>query len=307
MAFQFPYRAIICGEEHIVKSWQGRKLITSGGNYSIGHIYGDSTIHNHRLLEITMIRSDGNDGWLLNDKPLSFLAELPMGLRFQTIENDENLRVRKDQIQAVAWFDLAGNSPKVTELLDEIKTFWKTSAVPLAASDEEPSIQKALEQLSRSLLNITKYRELFSTWSKPVWLTEFRPAAPQKRILAKEKKLLAVTTELEQTKKLLHKAEAVANDTLKEALSKWMRFDPPRMSADVKARIEKAVKIYTTEPKKRSLAKIAAEFKVTRKTVSEWFKKFTVETGFPVVTHYRHESVMSQFQSAYETDENEDQ
>ena len=83
MAFQFPYRAIICGEEHIVKSWQGRKLITSGGNYLIGHIYGDSTIHNHRLLEIAMIRSDGNDGWLVNDKPLLFLEKLPIGLRFQ--------------------------------------------------------------------------------------------------------------------------------------------------------------------------------------------------------------------------------
>ena len=41
----------------------------------------------------------------------------------------------------------------------------------------------------------------------------------------------------------------------------------------------------------RSLAKIAAAFKVSRKTVSLWLGKFRDETGFQVVTHSRHVSV----------------
>ncbi len=73
-----------------------------------------------------------------------------------------------------------------------------------------------------------------------------------------------------------------------------MRFDPPRMSADTKARIEKAVKLYITNPEKRSLKKIADEFGVSRKTVSVWFKQFTAETGYPVVTHRHHISVREQ-------------
>ena len=52
-----------------------------------------------------------------------------------------------------------------------------------------------------------------------------------------------------------------------------------------------AVKMYMNEPEKRSLAKIAKEFGVSRTAVSKWFKLFTKETGFPVITFQRHESV----------------
>jgi hypothetical protein len=306
MNVQFPYRAIICGEEHIVNSWRGRKLITDKGNYLVNHIYSKWQIENHRLLEIATIRSDGNSGWLVNDKPLAFLKKLSMGARLHLIPNDENLRVHKDKICAVAWFDTAGNSPKVTEILDEIKTFWEKSSLALIKNTEEPSVSKVLEVFGNGLLDLFKYKELFPTWSNQVWLKEFRLSNQKKVISADEKRLVAVTTELEKTKKRLSEAEIVANLTLKEALSNWMRFEPPNMSADTKARIEKAVRLYLTEPEKRSLAKIAAEFKVTRKTVSDWFKKFTHETRFRVVTYTRHESVKMQLQSAaLETDEDE--
>lgn len=126
-------------------------------------------------------------------------------------------------------------------------------------------------------------------WNTPVLLKSFRPLPPHVNT--------KVAAELEETKEKLRKAEEVAGDTLQEALSKWMRFDPPGMSADTKARIEKAVKIYATADGKHSLAKVATEFNVSRKTVSGWFKRFSEETGFPVVTHYRHESVGRHLQS----------
>jgi hypothetical protein len=292
--FQLPYRAIICGEEHIVNGWQGRKLVTKKGRYFVGHIYGNWQIENHRILEVALIQSDGKGGWLVNGKPLSFLDSLPMSERLLAIPGDENLRVYKDKICAVAWFDLAGNSAKVTDLLDEVIKFWNRASLPPIKSDEEPSVAKLFYTLTHSLHNISNYRELCATWSKPVWLTEFRHAAQKIPISSQQKQIVSISTELLDTKAQLSKAKAIANGNLKEALSKWMRFDPPRMSADTKARIEKAVKLYLTDPEKRSLKKIGDEFGVSRKTVSVWFKQFAAETGYPVVTHRHHISVREQ-------------
>lgn len=96
---------------------------------------------------------------------------------------------------------------------------------------------------------------------------------------------------LEATRAQLQMARETAARTLKKALEKWYRFDPPGMKANTKARIEKAVRLYLTDPVKHSLAEVAREFGVSRKTVSVWFKEFTQYTGFPVVTYKRHESV----------------
>lgn len=97
--------------------------------------------------------------------------------------------------------------------------------------------------------------------------------------------------ELHLTKDRLSKAKDAAQLTLEEALKKWLRFQPKNMGTNTAARIEKAVKMYTTDPNMRSEAKIAKEFSVTKKTVSVWFKRFEDETGFSVVRHRRHESV----------------
>jgi hypothetical protein len=294
MSVRFPYRAVICGEEHIVTRWQGRKLLTNKGSFLVRHIYGDWKIQSHRFLEVALIQSDGNGGWLLNGKALALLESMPMGQRLMDISSDENLRVYKDKICAVAWLDKAGNWTKVTELLDDIINFWDKASLPPVESDEEPSMAKLLNTFTHSIYNLSKYRELFAAWSKPVWLTEFRHAAQKIPISLQQKRLAEVATELHETKAKLRKTEAAAQDTLKEALSKWMGFDPPRMSAGTKARIEKAVKLYVTEPEKRSLKKISEVFGVSRKTVSVWFKQFTAETGYPVVSHHRHISVREQ-------------
>ncbi|MBI2928381.1 MAG: helix-turn-helix transcriptional regulator [Verrucomicrobia bacterium] len=111
---------------------------------------------------------------------------------------------------------------------------------------------------------------------------------------------LRTEVELHQTKATLAKAEEAASLTLREAVEKWNRLDLPGTAADTRARIKEAVAIYCANPDKRSLAKIANEFHVSRTTVSRWFKRFTKATGCPVVQHVRHESVKARLRAEAE-------
>jgi len=294
MNVQYPYRVVICGEEHIVKGWRGRELLTDKGSFFVGHIYGNWQIQTCRIFEVAMLQSDGKGGWLVNGKSFSSIKSLPMGARMGDIPNNENLRVYKGKICAVAWFQTQ-NSSSVTELLDLILKFWKLTPQPSDGDKyKDKDWQVLLTDFAVAFNELSTYQRVFAAWGGPAWLTEFRPTGQKIPLTPEEKTLAKVTAELGKNKARLRKAESVARDTLKKALLKWMRFDPPGMSADTKARIEKAVKMYVTDSEKHSLAKIAAEFHVTRTTVSKWFAKFSAETGFRVVTFQRHESVAAQ-------------
>jgi hypothetical protein len=206
--------------------------------------------------------------------------------------------VYKDEICAAVWIQ-ADDVRDITHLLDRLFGTWKTVSQP-------EQVKKYLSpngQLIGGLDNVFSTFTIFKGWGKPIWLTEFRRTGgviaertPEQIELAK------ATAELEQKNTELRKAKAAANDTLKEALSKWLRFEPVGTSADTKARIEKAVKMYLTDPDKCSLKKIADQFRVSRTTVSKWFAKFTKETGYPVVTFERHESVAAQSDTYSEPD-----
>jgi AraC-like DNA-binding protein len=330
VSVHFPYRAVICGEEHIVKGWRGRKLVTDKGRFSVRHLYGDWQIQAYRLFEVALIQPAGNDDWLLNGKPLSLLKSLPMGARLAAISGDETLRVHKAKVCAVAWIQTSASSA-VTQLLDAVLESWKQAAQPRGDSqgpleavnesvlEEETDrdrllIQRWREQCEKgnlflkpleAIANVLVFQSLSAGWSKPIWLTEFRSAGKKASLSPEQRKFAKLTQELEAEREQRRKAETAAGDTLGEALSKWMRFEPLGMAAETRARIEKAVKLYVTEPDKHSLAKIAAEFKVSRKTVSGWFKTFTRETGHPVVTHRRHESVREHLQADSEQEEEE--
>ena len=79
---QMPYRAMILGEEHIVKGWRGRRLVTNKGGFYVRHIYGNNwPIENVRLLEVATIQSDGQNSWLLNGYTLTDLENQPNKLR----------------------------------------------------------------------------------------------------------------------------------------------------------------------------------------------------------------------------------
>lgn len=306
MIVQYPYRAVIRGEEHIVQGWRGRKLLTNKGSYLVGHLYGEWRIQDCRLLEVALIQPGPEGGWLLNGQPLASLSSLAGGLRLDGIPYDETLRVYKDRICAVAWIQ-AARPLNVTKSLDSVLKSWKRASLPAANSAERPRLLRENEwsELAGSLSRIAFDATFFKEW-RMIWLTEFRATGHARPITPEEKKLARLSQELAQEKERRRKAEAAASDTLQEALSKWMKFDPPGMSPATKARIEKAVKIYVTDPDKRSLAKIAAEFKVTRKTVSVWFKTFEKETGYRVVRHVQHVSVRAQFEAASSETEDDD-
>ena len=103
---QYPYRAVICGEEHIVKSWRSGNLITDKGEFVFSPLHGDDSIYSTRLLEIATLQRDRNGEWLLNGHGLGMLQRfLPGGNRFYDITGDEDLRVYKGEIHAVAWLD----------------------------------------------------------------------------------------------------------------------------------------------------------------------------------------------------------
>jgi len=97
-------------------------------------------------------------------------------------------------------------------------------------------------------------------------------------------------SDLAATSEQLDKAQKAAGLTLAEALSKWMRLSVPGRKAETVAKIKEAVARYVADPDSRSLAKVAKDFGVSRKTVSIWFKVFTEATGFLVVRHKHHES-----------------
>jgi ribosomal protein L9 len=237
-------------------------------------------------------------GWLVNGKSLSSIESLPAGTRLTHIPDDENLRVHRKKICAAAWLQTQ-DSENVTQLLDLVLKFWKLASQPVDDSKySKDDLQSSFREMGRAFHELGIYQRVFQPqWSRPVWLTEFRQAGQKIPLTPEEKNLAKTTAELAEKNAQLRKAESAARDNLQEALSKWMRFDPPRMSANTKARIEKAVKIYVTDPERRSLAKIATEFHVSRKTVSVWFEQFRKETGFRVVTFQRHESVRERMEA----------
>jgi hypothetical protein len=82
MSVKYPYRAVICGEEYIVKGWRDGNLLTDKGEFvfsrllgkqvesewpgEIGRVPSNYPIHSATLLEVAMLQSDEKGGWLLN-------------------------------------------------------------------------------------------------------------------------------------------------------------------------------------------------------------------------------------------------
>lgn len=131
-------------------------------------------------------------------------------------------------------------------------------------------------------------------------LAFFRQATQQKDVAQLVDHTRQTEGALQETQAAMQKAQETASLTLEEALSQWMRLSVPGMKAETVAKIKEALARYVTDPDSRSLAKIATQFNVSRKTVSTWFATFTKATGFPVVRHKRHESVTAQLRAEIE-------
>jgi len=172
MSVQYPYRAVICGEEHIVKGWHGGNLLTDKGEFVFSQLYGDYPIQSARLVEVALLQLDENGEWLLNGHNLRMLQFLPEGNRLSDITSNEDLRVYKGEIRAVAWVQ-ANSAWNTTQLLDTILTFWKTASQP----DKIKEMFSPYQQIGVGLGNAISSFTLFKDWGKPIWLTKFYPVA----------------------------------------------------------------------------------------------------------------------------------
>jgi hypothetical protein len=184
MNVQYPNRAVICGEEHIVKGWRSGNLITDKGEFVFSLLHGDNSIYSARLLEIATLQRDRNGEWLLNGHNLNNLQFfLPGGNRFYDITGDEDLRVYKGEIHAVAWVQTDGEG-NITDLLDSILYFWKTAArdIKNAAyvySIKEDTKASAIAKLVSSLaVGLSSFGKSAQR-SNPIWLTKFHPVTQE--------------------------------------------------------------------------------------------------------------------------------
>jgi hypothetical protein len=172
MNVQYPYRAVICGEEHIVKGWRGINLLTDKGEFVFGLLHGDDGTYSTRVVEVALVQSDESGGWLFNGHKLDMLQFLPAGNRLFGITSDEELRVHKGEIHAAAWIQ-ANDAGNITELLDTILTFWKTASQP----DKIKEMFSPEQRIGVGLGNAISCFTVFKDWGKPIWLTKFHPVA----------------------------------------------------------------------------------------------------------------------------------
>jgi hypothetical protein len=161
---KFPYRAVICGKEHVVKNWNGENLLTDKGQFTFrplkknGKSYWPRT--ECRLLEVAILQPADTGEWLLNGHSLSLLQFHPSGKRLMGIAESEDLRLYKQEIRAVAWY-LAVSAGNQTAELDIVLDDWKKAAANTPINTEATQILSRLNSL------------LFMGWSGPVLLSAF--------------------------------------------------------------------------------------------------------------------------------------
>lgn len=195
MSVKYPYRAIICGEEHIVNGWRGENLLTDKGQFIFRRLQGEQVdsewqgevnrmpamipIQTQTLLEVARIRSDEHGGWLLNGRALSPLQNLPAGFRLNALANSEVLRVYKGEINAVVWVRAISTGNTALQL-DTVLADWKRALLYCQAyQTSAPSEISSLNVLMSGL-------NLFAGWSKPIWLTGFHQVGSVKNVRTDE-------------------------------------------------------------------------------------------------------------------------
>jgi hypothetical protein len=177
---KYPYRAVVCGEEHIIKGWNGDHLQTDRGEYAFQQLQGCDVesewpgeigrppVH-YRLsattiLEVGIFQLDDNGDFLLNGYKLKNLMNLESGSRLNDIMRSEILRVHKQEIHAIAWFQAISFGDKTLQL-DSVLADWKTVKREQNVAATIP--HKLPDKFSLSI---------FAGWSKPVWLKRFHQA-----------------------------------------------------------------------------------------------------------------------------------
>lgn len=169
-SIKYPYRAVILGEEHIVKGWSGENLFTDRGQFVFRPFAKNGRSNwppECRLLEVATVQPAGMGEWLLNGHRLSVLQFRSSGKRLLGVTQDEDLRIYKQEIRAVAWY-LAVSGGSQTAELDIVLDDWRRAEAKEAIKPDAGQILSRLNSL------------FFMGWSPPIWLTglESVPAQP---------------------------------------------------------------------------------------------------------------------------------
>ena len=201
MSVQYPYRAVIFGEEHTVQGWRGRNLVTDTGSFTVRHIYSpDWPIQDHQLVEVATVQADGKGGWLVNGYPLPhYLNRLCMSERFQNISTDETLKLHKIKIFAGAWFGIP-NSPETSRLVDLLMEFWH-GARQRIGNPKQGRLIAPMWDLP-TILDTRPCQLEKGGWSSPHWLSEFRPVEKKPRHPKKQIEDAAHLPQLQQAAKI---------------------------------------------------------------------------------------------------------
>jgi hypothetical protein len=171
-----PYRAVILGEDCIVKGWHGENLLTDKGEFVVQRLNNEQVdsesraarprslsrnfpIETVRILEMATIERGESGTWLLNGHPISSLQQLQSGIRLGGIFTSEVLRVYKEEIAGIAWIEVV-SAGSVSAELDTVLSDWR------AARDQEIRAKTPYSAQPHFL-------NLFAGWSRPVWLTKF--------------------------------------------------------------------------------------------------------------------------------------
>jgi hypothetical protein len=177
-----PYRAVICGEEHIIEGWHGGNLVTDKDEFVFSR-HDNYSVPSDRLLEVALLQLDQNGEWLLNGhnlRSLQSMTFLPASSRLHEITRGEVLRVHKREIHAVAWVQTK-SEVSVTNLLDTISNFWKMVSQPAKENANVSVWQEIGLHLGASL----SYMGIMAGLSEPIWLKEFYPIGAKNPNLAK--------------------------------------------------------------------------------------------------------------------------
>jgi hypothetical protein len=277
---QYPYRAVICGEEHIVQGWRSGNLLTDKDEFVFRRLYGkqvesewtgaipggvpsDYPIQSTTLLEVATLQSDGNGGWLLNGHNFGSLQFLPAGCRLNGITSSEVLRVHKGEIHAVAWVQ-AISTGSITLQLDAVLADWKAArqldkANPTFAMPDSLSVN------------------LFCGWSKPIWLTEFHQVGAETNPwLDGLSKLLESPPEPVPVAEMLEKGinpylAGVENVPAQPAIPKRARLKKARQPKRI-VRATNVVEPVKSAPRYFTIKTAAGYAKKSERTIRNWIK-----------------------------------
>ena len=168
MSVAYPYRAIICGTEHIVRSCDGRSIVTDKGKFQFVQLAGGYPIHAARLLDLATLVLDEKGEWLINGYKLNLLSYTRNAPHLFSILEAEALRVYKGEICGIAWVQTKERPYEgITNILDRVLKFWATP-IPLQPKKQPEGFSDVMGELSENLMGMSHLRGWYSNLANSI-------------------------------------------------------------------------------------------------------------------------------------------